>query len=177
MDDEYILQTCASDKERGFLLLMQKFREPIYWQIRRIVVSHSDAEDVFQDVWVNVYKYLASFKGASSLKTWIYKIAINESIRFLKSTAAHKLTDNDQSETLLSMLESSDYVDYENEAILKFQKALLLLPEKQRIVFDLRYYEELSYEEISDITGSSVQTLKTNYHYAKEKVKNYIING
>lgn len=91
MDDEYILQTCASDKERGFLLLMQKFREPIYWQIRRIVVSHSDAEDVFQDVWVNVYKYLASFKGASSLKTWIYKIAINESIRFLKSTAAHKL--------------------------------------------------------------------------------------
>lgn len=75
------------------------------------------------------------------------------------------------------MLESSDYVDYENEAILKFQKALLLLPEKQRIVFDLRYYEELSYEEISDITGSSVQTLKTNYHYAKEKVKNYIING
>ena len=175
MTDQELIDLCSADKERGFAQLMRAFREPIYWHIRRMVVSHSDAEDVFQEVWVNVYRYIGRFEGASSLKTWLYRIATNEALRFIDKAAAHR--HESESELLLGKLEASEYVDFDNEVLIRLQKAIIGLPDKQRLVLNMRYYDDLSYEEISAITGSSVQTLKTNYHYAKEKIKDCILNG
>lgn len=131
----------------------------------------------FQEVFIRVFRHLKQFREESSLATWIYKIATNESLRFLKSRKAEVVSAEEIQEELLDKLKTSDYVDYDNELAVKFQTAVLKLPEKQRIVFNLRYYDELDYEAISQITGDRVETLKVNYHYAKEKIKEYIVNN
>ena len=134
-------------------------------------------EDIIQEVFIRVFRHLKQFREESSLATWIYKIATNESLRFLKSRKAEVVSAEEIQEELLDKLKTSDYVDYDNELAVKFQTAVLKLPEKQRIVFNLRYYDELDYEAISQITGDRVETLKVNYHYAKEKIKEYIVNN
>ena len=159
INEDKIRQVYASDPKKGFKMLMDNFQVPIYNYIRRLVVSHEDAEDVLQEVFIRVYHNLGEFRGESSLSTWIYRIATNESLRLL-----------------IGKLKASDYIDYENELAVKFQEAILSLPEKQRLIFNLRYYDELDYEEISRILDSKVDTLKVNYHYAKEKIKEYILN-
>ena len=171
INENKIREVCASDPDRGFRMLVDSFQEPIYWHIRRLVVSHEDAEDI------RVFRHLKQFREESSLATWIYKIATNESLRFLKSRKAEVVSAEEIQEELLDKLKTSDYVDYDNELAVKFQTAVLKLPEKQRIVFNLRYYDELDYEAISQITGDRVETLKVNYHYAKEKIKEYIVNN
>ena len=154
---------------------MSQYQEPIYWHIRRLVVSHEDAEDVFQEVFINVFKYLHKFKGQSKLYTWLYRIATNECLRFFENKKKQVAT-SDNLEAYFSQ-KLSAYDNEDADAILiKFQKAIHTLPEKQRIVFNLRYYDELSYEEISEITNSNIQTLKANYHFAKEKIKVYMTN-
>ena len=167
INENKIREVCASDPDRGFRMLVDSFQEPIYWHIRRLVVSHEDAEDIIQEVFIRVFRHLKQFREESSLATWIYKITTNESLRFAEEIQ----------EELLDKLKTSDYVDYDNELAVKFQTAVLKLPEKQRIVFNLRYYDELDYEAISQITGDRVETLKVNYHYAKEKIKEYIVNN
>ena len=168
INENKIREVCASDPDRGFRMLVDSFQEPIYWHIRRLVVSHEDAEDIIQEVFIRVFRHLKQFREESSLATWIYKIATNESLRFLKSRKAEVVSAEEIQE---------EYVDYDNELAVKFQTAVLKLPEKQRIVFNLRYYDELDYEAISQITGDRVETLKVNYHYAKEKIKEYIVNN
>ena len=159
INEDKIRKACSSDRERGFRLLVDSFQEPIYNYIRRMVVSHEDAEDVLQEVFIRVFRHLDQFRNESSLSTWIYRIATNECLRLLNSK-----------------LKASDYVDYEDELAVKFQEAILTLPEKQRIVFNLRYYDELEYEDIARVLDSKVETLKVNYHYAKDKIKEYILN-
>lgn len=178
VNEEKIREVYASDRERGFKMLMDSFQEAIYNYIRRLVVSHEDARDVLQEVFIRVFRHMDRFRNESSLSTWIYTIATNESLRFLSSLDKnrHLLSEEIQDE-LIDKLKASDYIDYENELLVKFQEAILRLPEKQRIVFNLRYYDDLSYEEISRILNVKVETLKVNYHYAKEKVKEYIINS
>ena len=161
-------------KNRGFMQLMETYKEPIYWHIRRLVVSHEDAEDILQETFINVYRFADSFKGESRIYTWLFRIATNECTKHFRKNKnwlknAESITDK--------MIGEVSGNDTENgEAVLiKFQRAILRLPEKQRLVFNLRYYDELSYEEISQIMGSSVNTLKTNYHYASEKIKQYLI--
>ena len=144
---------------------MDSFQVPIYNYIRRLVVSHEDAEDVLQEVFIRVFRHIDQFREESSLSTWIYRIATNESLRLLNGR-----------KELMGKLKASDYIDYENELAVKFQEAILSLPEKQRLVFNLRYYDELEYEEIARVLDSKVDTLKVNYHYAKEKIKEYILN-
>ena len=158
INEDKIRQVYASDPKKGFKMLMDNFQVPIYNYIRRLVVSHEDAEDVLQEVFIRVYRNLDQFRGESSLSTWIYRIATNESLR------------------LLNTRKDEEAIDYENELAVKFQEAILSLPEKQRLIFNLRYYDELDYEEISRILDSKVDTLKVNYHYAKEKIKEYILN-
>ena len=136
INEDKIRKACSSDRERGFRLLVDSFQEPIYNYIRRMVVSHEDAEDVLQEVFIRVFRHLDQFRNESSLSTWIY----------------------------------------EDELAVKFQEAILTLPEKQRIVFNLRYYDELEYEDIARVLDSKVETLKVNYHYAKDKIKEYILN-
>lgn len=118
------------------------------------------------------------FRCESSLSTWIYRIATNESLRLLNSRKRREtVSTEDIQESLISRLKASDYVDYENELAVKFQEAILRLPEKQRLIFNLRYYDELDYEEIARILDGKADTLKVNYHYAKEKIKEYILNN
>lgn len=177
INEEQIRKACDSDRERGFKMLMDAFQMPIYHYIRRLVVSHEDAEDVLQEVFIRVFRHLEQFRSESSLSTWIYRIATNESLRLLNVRKAEAIVSAEEvQEELMSKLKASDYIDYENELAVKFQKAILSLPEKQRLVFNLRYYDELEYEEIARILDSKVETLKVNYHYAKEKIKEFIVN-
>ena len=154
INEDKIREACASDKEHGFKLLMENFQQPIYWHIRRLVVSHEDAEDILQEVFIRVFR-----------------------LRFLNSRKEQAVSAEEVQEELMNKLMASDYVDYDNAMAVKFQQAILSLPEKQRIVFNLRYYDELDYEEISRITDTRAETLKVNYHYAKEKIKEYMTNN
>ena len=163
INENKIRQIYKSNREQGFQLLVECFQEPIYYYIRRLVVLHEDAEDVLQEVFIQVYRHWEQFRCESSLSTWIYRIATNESLRLLNSRKRRET--------------ASDYVDYENELAVKFQEAILRLPEKQRLIFNLRYYDELDYEEIARILDGKADTLKVNYHYAKEKIKEYILNN
>ena len=177
MNEEKIRETCQADPERGFRMLVEKYQRSIYWHIRRMVVSHEDAEDVLQDTFIRIFKYLNEFRADSSLSTWIYRIATNECYRFLDKKKEILVSTEEIQADLMNKLMTSEYVDYDNEMEVKFQQAILTLPEKQRLVFNLRYYDELSYEEISQITDTKVDTLKANYHFAKEKIKKYMINN
>ena len=178
INENKIRQIYKSNREQGFQLLMECFQEPIYYYIRRLVVLHEDAEDVLQEVFIQVYRHWEQFHQESSLSTWIYRIATNESLRLLNSRKKREtVSTEDVQENLISQLKASDYVDYENELAVKFQEAILRLPEKQRLIFNLRYYDELDYEEIAHILDSKADTLKVNYHYAKEKIKEYILNN
>lgn len=163
-------------RSRAFERLVVTYREPLYWHIRRLVVSHEDAEDILQETFINVYRSLEGFKGESQLFTWLYRIATNESLQFLRRRKLPFTSYEDVSESLVQTLYAENNTD-EDYLLLKFQEAIIRLPEKQRVVFNLRYYDELSYEEISRITGQSVSALKTGYHYAAEKVKAYMINS
>ncbi|MFI3265100.1 MAG: RNA polymerase sigma factor [Rikenellaceae bacterium] len=165
----------ADTHNDGFRALMVKFREPIYWHIRRLVVCHEDAEDVMQECFINVYKYIGNFKGESSLKTWIYKIATNEALRHCTKKQL-EIDSYDQKCRLVGLFCAEKNVDFQS-AEASLQRAILSLPEKQRVVFNLRYYDQMSYEQISEVTDSSVATLKTNYHYASVKIKEYILKN
>ncbi len=174
--EDKIREACEISREKGFKLLMDAFQRPIYYYIRRMVVSHEDAEDILQEVFIRVFKHLERFRNESALGTWIYRIATNECLRFLSKRGEEALSTEEMQEELIGKLKASDYIDYESEVAVKFQEAILSLPEKQRIVFNLRYYDELEYEEIARILDSKVETLKVNYHYAKNKIKDYILN-
>ena len=175
--DDIIRETCRTNLEQGFRLLVEKFKSPMYWHIRRMVVSHEDAEDVLQETFIKVFRYLDDFRYECSFSTWLYRIATNECIRFLNHRKEQAVSDEEIHEELMEKLMASEYVDYDNAMEVKFQHALLTLPEKQRLVFNLRYYDELKYEEISQITDTKVETLKANYHFAKEKIKKFMINN
>lgn len=177
INEDKIREVYASSPERGFKLLMDNFQQPIYWHIRRLVVSHEDAEDILQEVFIRIFRHLDRFREESSLSTWVYRIATNESLRLLNARKEQAVSAEEVQEELMNKLMASDYVDYENEMAVKFQQAILTLPEKQRVVFTLRYYDELEYDEISKITNIKADTLKVNYHYAKEKIKEYMINN
>ena len=161
-------------RDKGFLQLMDAYKEPIYSHIRRLVVSHEDAEDILQETFINVYRFADSFKGESRVFTWLYRIATNECTKHFRRNKkwinnAVKITEEMGGVVSGNDTENSDVI------LFKFQQAILQLPDKQRIVFNLRYYDELSYEDIGQILNSSVNTLKTNYHYASEKIKQYLI--
>ena len=163
----------SSRREEGFRLLMKLHGRAIYWHIRRIVVGHDDAEDVLQETCLKVLKSIHSYRGDGSLATWLYSIATNEALQHLRRQT-HLFQHIDAlSDSLVEKLQAEAPLDG-NELEILFQKALLTLPTQQRIAFNLRYYDEMSYEEIAAITGKTVQSLKTNYHYATQKIKNYI---
>ncbi len=174
MNDEKICEWCAKDLEAGFRMLMEKYQQPVYGHIRRMVISHDDAEDVMQETFIKIFRHLDNFRADSSLSTWIYRIATNECLRFLNRKKELAISTEEVQADLVEKLMASEYVDYDNAMEVKFQQAILTLPEKQRLVFNLRYYDELKYEEISRITDTKVETLKANYHFAKEKIKEYM---
>ena len=158
-------------KELGFRQLIETYQKPVYQVIRRMVLIHEDADDLTQNTFIKAYKALDRFEGNSSLFTWLYRIATNESLTFLeKKKKRFFFSLDDHQEKLESYIDSSATLSGD-EIQVKLQKCLLKLPDKQRLVFHLKYEEDLSYEEISKITGTTVGALKASYHHAVKKIE------
>lgn len=160
-------------RDEGFRKLMRQYGQRLYWHIRRIVVGHDDAEDVLQETCIKILDKIGTFKGDGQLSMWLYRIATNEALQHLRRQTRLFQSIDSLSGQLTSKLQAESPLDGDDLEML-FQQALLTLPTQQRITFNLRYYDELSYDEIARITGKSVTSLKTNYHYATQRVKEFI---
>lgn len=174
-DDSTLQQMLMNPTSRddGFRMLMKQYGPMLYWHIRRIVVGHDDAQDVLQDTCIRVLNRIDTFKRDGSMRMWLYRIATNEALQHLRRKTHLFQRIDSLSDTLVQQLKAECTLPG-NEPEVLFQEALLQLPTQQRIVFNLRYYDELSYDEIAGVTGKSVSTLKTNYHYAVQRIKNYV---
>jgi RNA polymerase sigma-70 factor (ECF subfamily) len=173
VNDQELLARIRSPftKELGFRELIETYQKPVYQVIRRMVLIHEDADDLAQNTFIKAYKALDRFEGNSSLFTWLFRIATNESLTFLeKKKKRYFFSLDDHQEKLESYVDSSAPLSGD-EIQVKLQKSLLKLPDKQRLVFHLKYEEDLSYEEISKITGTSVGALKASYHHAVKKIE------
>ncbi|MEQ9286632.1 MAG: RNA polymerase sigma factor [Cyclobacteriaceae bacterium] len=158
-------------KNYGFNLLVREYQERIYWHIRKMVIDHDDADDLVQEVFIKVWKNLDKFREDARLYTWIYRIATNECLNFLnKKKKRFFLPINDVASELTSKLDEGNYISGD-EIQMKLQKALLKLPDKQRLVFNMKYFEEMKFTEISEITETSVGALKASYHLAVKKIE------
>jgi RNA polymerase sigma-70 factor (ECF subfamily) len=180
-DQELVNLILNPDKRRNaFELLIKKYQQKIYWHIRKMVIDHDDADDVVQETFIKVWQGLQNFRGDAQLYTWVYRIATNESLNFLQKKRRRNHVpieaDAEDSMDLLNTLESSISQDYisGDEIQLKLQKALLQLPDKQRLVFNMKYYEDMKYEDIAEITGTSVGALKASYHLAVKKIEDFL---
>jgi|SRR5690554_426848 RNA polymerase sigma-70 factor (ECF subfamily) len=176
IDEEQLLEELRNSQtaRKAFAKLVSEYSERLYWQIRKMVLSHDDANDILQDVFIKAWTNLDNFRGESKLSTWLYRIAINESITFInKKRFQNNISIDEDDSFLINTLESDTYFDGD-EAQKLLQKAILTLPEKQRLVFQLKYFEEMKYDEMSDILGTSVGALKASYHHAVKKVEKYL---
>lgn len=163
-----------STRETAFRKLVGDYKERLYWHIRHMVKSHDDTDDVLQNTFIKAYRYIDNFKGDSKLYTWLYRIATNEAITFLNKKAKHYTISSEELQTrLVENLESDVY--FEGDTIqLKLQKAIATLPEKQQLVFNMKYFQELTYAKISEITETSEGALKASYHHATKKIQAYL---
>ena len=155
--------------------LIKRYHKPLYWHIRRMVVCHDDAQDVLQNTFLQVHLHLSELKDKQQERAWVYKVATNEALQWLRSKREFISLEDEDASALLSTLHAETNLDTADSLLVLFQQAILTLPTMQRAVFNLRYYDELSYDEIAQIIGSSSASAKTNYHYAKEKVSNYML--
>lgn len=161
-------------KHYAFNLIVRKYQEKLYWHLRRIIIDHDDTDDVLQNTFIKVWGGLETFRESSALYTWLYRIATNEALTFLKQKRRRFLLPlTDVEKQLSNGLEADEYFQGD-EIQLKLQKAILTLPEKQRIVFNMKYYEDMKYEEMADILNTSVGALKASYHHAIKKIEKYI---
>lgn len=164
-------------REKGFTYIIQKYQERLYWHVRRLVLDHDDANDVLQNVFVKVWKNLEGFREDAQLYTWLYKIATNECLTFLEKQKKNNSISLSDVETGLSNTLKADAQFDPNKLEWKLQRAILGLPEKQRIVFNLRYYDEMPYEEMSRVLDTSEGALKASYHHAVKKIEEFIRNS
>lgn len=176
ISDEELVQLCQQEaqREKGFRLLVERYQERLYWHIRRLVIEHEDANDVLQNCLLKAYKSIGKFKKKSKLYTWLYRIATNESLTFLKKKkrkSTHSLDDVDMN--LANQLRTDPYFDGD-ELEIKLQVAINQLPEKQQLVFNMRYFDEMTYREISQVLGTSTGSLKASYHHAAKKIEAYL---
>ncbi len=161
-------------RERAFNLIVEKYQEKLYWHIRKLVISHDDADDLLQNTFIKVWGALDNFREDASLYTWLYRIATNEALSFLNSKKRRLLIPLvDVEKQLANMLEKDDYFNGD-ELQLQFQKALLTLPEKQRVVFNMKYFDEMKYEDMAEILNTSVGALKASFHHAMKKIEKFI---
>lgn len=177
-DDRGIIADLKQENKKNlaFHTLVNKYQERLYWHIRKIVMDHEDADDVLQNTFIKVWKSIDKFREESSLYTWLYRIATNESISFLNSNKRRSFMPlNNLSEYLVKNLESDPYFEGD-EIQLKLQEAIVRLPEKQRIVFNMKYFDEMKYEDMSKILDTSVGALKASYFHATKKIEEYLKN-
>ena len=153
--------------------VMRLYAEPLYWQIRRLVQNHDDADDILQNTFMKAWMSIENFRGEAKLSTWLYKIAINESITFLERERKRRHLSLDDQEAEMVTQIASDHEFDGNELARKLQEAVASLPEKQRIVFNMKYFDDMKYEDISEILGTSVGALKASYHLATKKIEQF----
>ena len=177
MEETELLLLLKKDVNSGFRHLLKLYSQVIYWHVRKIVYNHADADYITQNVFIKVFQNLDSFKRNSSLKTWIYKIATNESINFLNSAAQKKNIRNEELVMQLSSHLKDDNFFNGDEIQFKLQQAIAKLPEKQRIVFNMKYFDNIKYEEMSEILETSVGALKSSYHHASKKVEQFLLEN
>jgi RNA polymerase sigma-70 factor (ECF subfamily) len=163
-------------QNEAFQKLLREYQKPLYNHIRNIVLNHDDADDVLQNTFIKVFQNLKNFKGESKLFSWMYRIATNEAISFLNQKAKKNNTTSEELQSkIVDNLKADSYFDGD-EIQFKLQKAITLLPEKQQLVFKMKYFEELKYEDMSEILGTSVGALKASYHHAVKKIEEFM-NG
>jgi RNA polymerase sigma factor (sigma-70 family) len=176
-DAELLLQfRNPSTKEKAFTALIKKYQEKLYWHVRRMVIEHEDANDVLQNVFIRVWNGLENFREDSQLYTWLYRVATNECLTYIEQQKKRSAISLSEVESGLSNKIKADKHFDANRLEWKLQLAIQKLPEKQRIVFNLRYYDEMPYEEMSRVLETSEGALKASYHHAVKKIEDYIIN-
>lgn len=171
--DRAIIETLEQSQEKGFRMLLAKYQEPVYWHIRRLVVSHDDAQDASQETFVRIFRSLHQYKGDCSFRSWMYRIATNEALRIIGKRRQENVSLESES-TGAILLFSDDNIDNGDAIAAKLQKAILTLPPKQQLAFNLRYYDELGFDEIAQIAESSASSIKSSYHIAKKKIIKYM---
>ncbi len=176
MEEQEILIKLRDPETRnyGFNLMVRHYQERVYWHIRKMVIDHDDTDDIVQDTFIKVWNNLDKFREDSSLYTWIYKIATNECLNFLnKKKRRFFMPINDVGKELSGKIDSGSHISGD-EIQMKLQKALLKLPDKQRMVFNMKYFDDMKFDQISEITGTSVGALKASYHHAVKKVEDFL---
>ncbi len=163
------------ETRRGaFADLINKFSEPLYWQIRRMVQNHDDTDDLLQNVFMKAWQSMDMFRGEAKLSTWLHKIAINEALTFIQNRRKRQTESLDSEESAAARaIEADEWIDGD-EAALALRRAVASLPAKQQLVFNMKYFDEMKYEEIAEITGTSVGALKTSYHLAVKKIEQFL---
>ena len=173
IDDTEIVKRLHDPKQcrEAFTEIIKTYSEPLYWQIRRMVMNHDDANDLLQNTFLKAWSNIENFRGDAKLSTWLYKIAINESITFInKEKQKQNISIDDDDSFLVNSLESDQWFDGD-ELKLLLQKAIATLPEKQRMIFNMKYFDEMKYEDMSEILGTTVGALKASYHHAVKKIE------
>ena len=174
-NEEIIIEELRNEdtRQRAFNKVMRHYSQPLYWQIRRMVIDHENTNDILQETFIKAWININHFRGDAKLSTWLYKIAINESIKFLNKERNKQTTSiDDEDSFLINNLQADDWFDG-NDLQLELQKAINRLPEKQRLVFNMRYFDEMKYEDMSEILGTSVGALKASYHHAAKKIEEF----
>lgn len=172
--DKEIFHIFNTNPSKGFDLLVKKYQERLYWHIRKILIDHDDTNDVLQNVFIKVWKSLARFRAESGLYTWLYRIATNESLTFLKQKKSKLFIPIEDVEQKAGNMPDDRSPHSGEEIYLKLQRAILTLPDKQRLVFNMRYFDEMKYEEMSNILKTSIGALKASYHHAVKKIENIL---
>ncbi|MFN5476297.1 MAG: RNA polymerase sigma factor [Sphingobacteriales bacterium] len=177
-DDKELLELFRdpSQRERAYTAIVKKYQEKIYWHVRRMVVDHDDAHDVVQNVFIKVWKGLDNFREDAKLYTWLYRIASNESLTFIEQQKKRQIVSFEDAQSGLADRLKADKDFDPNKLEWKLQMAIQQLPEKQKLVFSLRYYDEMPYEDMSRILETSEGALKASYHHAVKKIEEYILN-
>ena len=175
LDEAEVIRQLASPEGRlkVFPMIVDQYSQSLYWKIRSIVLMHEDADDVLQNTFLKAWKSLPTFQGKAKLSTWLYRIAINESLDFLRRQRAATLSSADADLSVANRLMADDYFDGDKSQAL-LQEAIATLPDVQRMVFTLRYYDEMKYSDISEILGTSEGSLKASYHIAVQKITDYV---
>ena len=175
LDEVEVIRLLASSegRQKVFPMIVDQYSQSLYWKVRSIVLTHEDADDVLQNTFLKAWKSLPTFQGKAKLSTWLYRIAINESLDFLRRQKAATLSSADADLSVANRLLADDYFDGDkSQAVL--QEAIATLPDVQRTVFTLRYYDEMKYSEMSEILGTSEGSLKASYHIAVQKITDYV---
>ncbi|MEQ8583030.1 MAG: RNA polymerase sigma factor [Marinoscillum sp.] len=176
MEDSFIISKIQDPEtiNYGFNLLVKTYQERVYWHVRKMVIDHDDADDLTQNVFIKIWKSLGNFREEARLYTWIYRIATNECLNFLKKKRRKFMIPiHDVAGELSNKIDQGTYISGD-EIQLKLQKAILTLPDKQRLVFNMRYFDELKFDDIAEITGTSVGALKASYHLAAKKIEIFL---